>query len=473
MPYHLTHGADPAKAGGGALLDAVYYCAGMGFWHSLLDYVPRARAVVDRDAQAESYWDFTGKMSTALALLGRSTEAESLYVEVRGHYAVPMAQIFTGYALAMLYTRIHPQPLRDHRLAKAYLSNTITIASLLPDPAQRSFHTVFQQNGLALVEMHLGDLPEAHRLVTAGLERLDAELPADRHQLHRSVLVHNRARVNVALGWLRDALDDFTTVIRLDPNYPDYYFDRADLLQRMGDTAAALADYDTAITLTPPFWELHFNRADLRAWLGDTAGAVADLARVIELEPDQLDARVNLTGLLLETGEPDGVAELLLEGLRLHPGDARLLHIRGLLALESGHPDQARRDFDQALEADPGCVPALACRAALAFDAGSPDAAVRDLDRAVEAAPGNPDLRYNRGYAHQAAGRWAAAVEDYTRALDLTGTDGPDGGGTVTGELLRLRSQCHRELGDPAAARADEDAAALAVAGPAERAGAA
>ncbi|MEU6256938.1 tetratricopeptide repeat protein [Streptomyces sp. NPDC047043] len=463
VPYHLERGTDPAGAGGEALHEAVYYTAGLGLWHAVLDYGDRARAIIDPE-QAERYWDFSGKMSSALALLGRTREAEKLYLEVRARYALPMAQMFTGYAMAMLYTRLHPADLRDHQLAKSYLSNTITLASLLPDAEQRSFHSVFQRNGMALVEMHLGNLPEALRLVDAGLTRLDAELPADRHRLHRSVLVHNRGRVLAALGRLPAALADLTTVIGLDPNYPDYYFDRAELLHKLGENAAALADYNTAISLSPPFWEVHFNRADLLAEMGDAEAAIADLRRVVELEPTELDARVNLIGLLLETGQTKPVEPLLREGLRLTPDDARLLQVRGQLAWEAGAAESARHDFDLALENDPDCVAALAGRAALAFDSGDVETAQRDLTRAVELDPDDPDLRYNRAYVRQAAGLWQAAVDDYTLALRLPGAD--------HAELLRQRSECYRELGDRDAEQADLDAARTA-AGSAVPAGAA
>ncbi|MFD9794174.1 tetratricopeptide repeat protein [Streptomyces sp. NPDC059070] len=459
VPYHLEHGSDPAKAGGDALNEAVYYAAGLGLWHAVLDYGRRATAVIDPE-EAERYWDFSGKMASALGLLGDTEEAERLYLDVRARYALPMAQMFTGYAMAMLYTRLHPAELRDHLLAKSYLSNTITLASLLPDADQRSFHSAFQRNGMALVEMHLGNLPEARRLVDDAVTRLDAELPADRHRLHRSVLVHNRARVLGALGQLPAALADFTTVITLDPNYPDYYFDRAGLLHKMGQDAAALADYDTAISLSPPFWEVHFNRGDLRAQTGDLEGAIADLRRVVELEPAELDARVNLIGLLLETGQDKAVEPLLREGLRLAPDDARLLQVRGQLAWDAGSAEAARRDFDLALEKDPGCVAALAARAALALEAEDLDTALADLTRAVELRPADPDLRYNRAYAYQSAGLWQAAVDDCTHALGLPGSD--------RGELLRQRSACHKELGDREAERADLDAARAAAGAVAE-----
>ena len=447
IPYHREHGSDPTNIGGEALMKAADYCFDMGFYRILLDYVPRGRAITDPDTQQERYWLLSTKMSTALSSLRRTEEIEPIYSELRGRYTQPLVHMFSGYALAMLYTRHHPSEQKNHHLAKEYLNNSIAIASLLPESDERTFQTVFHQNGLALVEMHLGNLPESLRLVSEGLDRLNRELPADRHRLHRSVLIYNRAKVYAALGRLDDALTGFDTVIELDPSYPDYYFDRADIRRKLGDPAGALADYDTAITISPPFHELHYNRADLRAESGDLAGAVADLSYVVELEPDQLDARVNLVGLLLDTDDLGVAGVHIEEGLQLHPGDPRLLHARGLLALETGDTEQARKDFDLALNVDAHLVPALASRAGLAYDTGDHDAAIADLTTALAVDADNPDLLYNRGYVHQAAEHWDAAVCDYTSAMKLPGAD--------RAELLHQRGRCHVELGDVEAYHAD------------------
>lgn len=284
------------------------------------------------------------------------------------------------------------------------------IASLLPDPAERAFHTVFQQNGLALIEMHMGRLSQALRLVDEGARRLDRELPEDKHRLHRSVLVHNRGKALLGLGRLTEALADLDQVIELDPNYPDYYFDRAEIRHRLGDITGALADCDTAISLSPPFYELHYNRANIRAEAGDTAGAIADFGYVVDLEPGQLDARINVISLLLDEGALARARPYIDEGLRLHPDEARLFHLRGQLAAQENDIEAALRDFGLALQADPGLVAALAARAALAYERGDHAAAVADLRAAADLDPANSDLQYNLGMALEAAAPNALGV---------------------------------------------------------------
>lgn len=447
IPYHLERGSQPGERGGIALFEAANYCFFMGFHHALMDYGPRGRAVLDPTSQAEAFWLITLRNSFILAVLGRIDEAEPLYLELRYRYAEPIPHIVTGYALAILYARHRPPELRDIRLARTYLNNSLTIASMLPDKHERVFQSVFQRNGLALLDMREGDLPGALRHVTEGLARLNRELGPDEHQLHRSVLVYNRARVYLAMGDREQALADFDLVLELDPNYPDYYFDRASVRRVLGDPAGAMADYDAAISFTPPFYELHYNRADLRAELGDVAGAIEDFAYVVELEPDYLDARVNLVGLLLETEQYDQATGYVDEGLLRAPDSPELWHAKGVLAEQNRDLVAAGKDYDHALDLDPHLLAALVGRAALASVAGDHDAAIADLDTALVVLPDSPDLLYNRGYVHQLAGHWHAAVADYTSALVLPGAD--------RAELLHQRATCHAELGELAEQHAD------------------
>jgi tetratricopeptide (TPR) repeat protein len=450
IPYHLEHGSDRAAALG-ALRAALDHCLLRGFYDAAIDYGLRGRALADPDTDLDDYWYLSARTALAYSTMRMVAEAEPLDLDVRRRCTVPTAHMVTGYALAMMYTRHLAPELRDHDKAREYINNAIAIATLWPDPTERAFHTVFNRNGLALVEMHSGNLPAALRLVTDGLARLNQELDTGDYRLHRSVLLHNRANVLLRLGRLEEALADFSAVIEMDPYYPEYHRDRAGVRRRLGDHAGALHDYDTAVSLSLPFWELQYNRGVLRAEAGDLAGAIADFARVVELEPGELDPWISLVSLLLETGDLGAARERTDQALRAHPGDPQLLCVSGQVALEGGDTERAKADFELALGGDQRSAVALAGRAMLAFQLGDLAGAVADLTRAIEVVPDDPDLLYNRGRAHQELGDRQAAVADFTRALALPGADRP--------EILRQRGRCHAELGDAAAGRADLDMA--------------
>lgn len=445
IPWHREHGSDPSVAGGEALAAAAGYCMGMGFYSAALDLGRRGRAVIDPAGQPDLYWKISNTVAMAAAVLDGGEEAEAICMELRERYGTPTVHLATSYLLGVLYTRLHPAERRDHHLAKTHMNNALALASQIEDPAERAFRTVFQQNGLALVEMHLGNLEGSRQLVTQGMERLDRELGPGKHQLHRSVLQHNRANVFMAMGLPEEALADFNAVIEADPTYGEYYLDRGTCLRRLGDEDGALADYDTAERLMPPLLELHYNRADLRSSLGDREGAIADFDYVLLMDPDHVDALINRATLRLEAGDVAGALADAQHGLGIDPGNAALTCTLGLVAMERRNLGEARQAFTRSLELDPALHAALSNRAMVAHTEGDHDAALEDLTRALELVGDDPDLLHNRGHVHQSARHWDLAARDYARALELPGASRE--------ELVRRLDLCRTEAGLPGALR--------------------
>jgi tetratricopeptide (TPR) repeat protein len=424
VPFHAERGSDPAGPAVAALRYALDYCIDMGFYDATVDYGQRGLRLVDIGSRPDQWWAFTTKMTTALAALSRAEEAEALYDGVRRTSTDPVHHMAAAYATAMLYTRHHENERKSDQRATAWINEAIAIAGLLPEAKERAFQSAFNRNGLALIEVHLRNLPAALELVNDALGILDSELDPAEHRLHRSVLVYNRGQVYAGMGQIDLALQDYTSVIEADPNYPEYYLDRGSLLRRAGREEAALADYERVIALSPPFPEVYYNRADVRRELGDVSGALADYAYVLELQPDFLDVFVNRAGLLLELGDVGGAAADVAAGLALDPDNPHLLCVQGQLLAADGDSAGARAYFDRAIALAPQLSAGYANRAVLAFAAGDAAAAVTDLTSALDIED-TAALRFNRAAAYGADGRVAEAIADLRRARELD-PDDPD-----------------------------------------------
>ena len=179
--------------------------------------------------------------------MGRAQEAAEQYDLACAATTDPSVHLQAAYGRAMLYTRFYDADQRDHALAKSHINTAISISSLLPDEEMRAFNVTFNENGLALIEMHLGDLRVALELVTAGLQRLQAEFGPDHQTLHQSVLLYNRAQLLAALGPQSEALAEYGRLIEADPHHSEYRFERAAIHRRLGNVDAALADYAAAM----------------------------------------------------------------------------------------------------------------------------------------------------------------------------------------------------------------------------------
>lgn len=450
IPYHRERGKAPTELGAKALQQALDYCIDMGYYEATVDLGYRGRAIIDWNSQLQYYWTFTTKCTTSLAALGRAEEAEQLYIEARSltdRFALHMQ---AAYATAMLYTRHLPPEKRNHTVAKGWINEAIALSALWPDPKDRAFNTVFNRNGLALIEMHMGRPDESLRLVTEGLAHLAQELEPGEHQLHRSVLLYNRGQVYAGIGKLEEALADYTAVIEQDPYYSEYYFDRGNLYRKMGREEEALADYERAILYSPPYPEAYLNRANVRLVLGQEEEAFADYSYVLEIDPTNLDALINRSSMLLEQGDYAGARQDIEQGLGISADNAQLLCTLGLLEMAEEQLDKAYQALSAAIEHDSSLIAAWTNRAIVAFEQNKHAEAIDDLTHAL-ALEENATVRYNRGIAYQAEGSWRAAIDDFSHALPLSEDEDAQ-------DIFYRRGYCHLQLAENEQARQDFDA---------------
>lgn len=423
LSWHREHGSDAARTGVRSLYEAQDHCLCLGFYDAVVDYATRAMALIDPVTQEETWWPLAIELGLAWSIIGRTHEAAALYDQARLVSTRPEVHMAAAYSTAMLYTRHNDPADRDEKLAKSWLHSAMATASLLPDRVMNAFQSAFYANGLALVEVNLGDLNEALRLVDNCIDSLDEKLEPNEHRLHRAVLKNNRARVYLGLGRLEESIADYGVIIGEDPNHCEHYLERGNILRRIGRTDEALADYAKAISLTPPFPEIHYNRGDLYLTIGDVEAALADFSYVLELDPTFVDAYVNRAGIYLETGELELAHLDAQAGLELDPNNAYLLVVLGQVLAEWGQADAARAAFDQALVAMPTLITALSGRATLAYEQGRFDEALADLTAAIELDGADSALRYNRGFLYLETARWDEALADLNIAAELTPED--------------------------------------------------
>lgn len=433
LPYHLMRGSDAAGAGVEALRAALLRCKYLGFYHIAAELGDEGRRFVDPAERPELWWVFIRESGVCLAAAGRPDESAVLQEEARTATLNPAHHMKLAYEIGMLYARHYPEERRDPRRARAWVNTAIALADLLPDPKERSFYSVFNRNGLALVEVRDGRPDEALRLLDEGIERLGRELGLGEKTWHRVGLRYNRAQVNSMSGRLEAALEDYAEIMDADDDFADHYFNRGNILRKLGRIEEAIADYERALSLEAPFPEAYYNRGDARLELGDTEGALADFDRTLELEPGHQEALLGRAGLFADAGDAEAALADVDAGLSQAPGHAHLLCLRGRLLAEEGRTKEAAEALAAALAGDPGLAEAWAVRGELAYLEGDLPAAAADFDRAVELAD-RPDFRFNRAVVHEAAGRFAEAATDYEAVYAATGD--PD--------AVRQRDVCRR-----------------------------
>ncbi|MBD0711536.1 MULTISPECIES: tetratricopeptide repeat protein [unclassified Streptomyces] len=420
LPYHLLRGTDPVGAGVAAARRALDHCKYLGFYHISAEISAAARECLTAEEHPDTWWYFIREASACLAAGGRPDESAALQHEARTRTLSATHHMKLAYETGMLYARHYPPERRDESLARAWVNQAISISDLLQDPDERAFFSVFNRNGLALVEVRAGRPDEALRLLDEGIERLDRELGLGKRSWHRTGLRYNRAQVNTMSGRLTEALEDYAEILAADEGFSDHYFNRGVILRKLGRAQEAIDEFTRTLRLEPPFPEAYYNRGDARLELGDTEGALADFDRALELEPGHPEASLGKAGILADVGDAAAALESVTGGLAQHPEHPHLLSLRGRLLAEEGDVPAAREALEAALRNDPELAEAWAVRGELAYMEGDLDLSVADFDRAVELAD-RADFRFNRGVVHEAAGRYGEAAADFETVLAATG----------------------------------------------------
>jgi tetratricopeptide (TPR) repeat protein len=333
-------------------------------------------------------WSIVVKMLMCYMGLGDGVEGLRLALGPALETAQKGQKVWQGrlsYLIAMFYAR-YSKP-RDYASGVEWLERGLgEIAGAGLPEDEFHFESVFNRNGLAMVRTFQGRHLEAIELCSTGLARLNQHLGAEQHLLHRSILVYNIAQVFVAMGKQAEALNYYSSVIEMDPNYSEYYNERGNIHLSMDHIPEALADYLKAVELSSPYFEVHTNLGQCYRQMGRNEEALRAYSRSLDLEPRHHLALA---------------------------GRAQVYDALGMV-------EKAIDDYSAALETMPGQWDIFANRGVLYYQLGNTAAALTDFDRSIELNPTNANLHANRALLFQALNRIDDAIRDIETALSLS-----------------------------------------------------
>ena len=107
------------------------------------------------------------------------------------------------------------------------------------------------------------------------------------------VLKFDPLLLSPSLGEYKSAISDFTTAIKLDPDYPAAYNNRGVAYGNLGEHRSAISDYTTAIKLDPDYLVSFATRGISYYKLGEYNTAISDYTTAIRLDPDYAKAYRN------------------------------------------------------------------------------------------------------------------------------------------------------------------------------------
>ncbi len=255
------------------------------------------------------------------------------------------------------------------------------------------------------------------------------------------------AYANRGLCWLDqrridDAAFDFDRAITLQPDVPPgVYLHRGNLFMVQGKLEQAYVDFQHVVTVAPEWAAGYYQRSQVLTKMGRLAEARADLDRVIELDP-QGGAFLSRGSLFIRGGQ-EALADADFEAAKEQNPEAAeyyALH-RELVEIDRAQEEERyEAGIAQAsaiLENSPDCISARLLRASCYWCAEQFSEAADDLTICLEQSEDLLLAIASRGQILADMGEYEQALQDLDRALELA-----DGN-----ETLPIVAYAHRGRG--------------------------
>ncbi|MFN3927495.1 MAG: tetratricopeptide repeat protein [Pseudanabaenaceae cyanobacterium] len=190
---------------------------------------------------------------------------------------------------------------------------------------------------------------------------------------------------DMADGAWEDAINSFTQVIRLRPNFVRAYLSRAEVFMSLKKYQEAIADLGQAIYLNPnKAKEAYYKRGLAYLQLRQHEQALSDLQAAIELDPQYLEALLALANAYFKLNSYEQAISYYTQIIDRDPSFGNALYRRGRCYFVLKEFDHAIQDFNQALELEAGYAPAYYYRGLVQAQAGNPILAKADLQKAAK-----------------------------------------------------------------------------------------
>ena len=221
------------------------------------------------------------------------------------------------------------------------------------------------------------------------------------------------------LGLYHEAISDYDTAIRLEPDYAKAYVNRGVAKGKLKEYFAAIVDFDTAIRLKPDDAHAYVNRGVAKGKLKEYFAAIADFDTAIRLNPDDAAAYNNRGLAKADLKEYFAAIADFDMAIRLRPDYAHAYYNRGITKADLKEYFAAIADFDTAIHYKPDFAYAYYNRGLAKHNLKQYLPAISDYDMAIRLEPDDALAYYNRGLAKSDLKQYAAAIVDYTQAIRL------------------------------------------------------
>jgi tetratricopeptide (TPR) repeat protein len=240
----------------------------------------------------------------------------------------------------------------------------------------------------------------------------------------RNSLAYNRrGDAFYRLGDYQKAQADASQAIRLNPQDANAYYDRGFAAYELGKYQEAIADYTKAIKLNSGNVYAYYGRGVASVEIKNYQAAIGDFSKAIALKPNYTDAYLQRGITHRRLKQKQAAIQDFDAVIELNPNDAKAHYQRGLTQFSNQQKHIAIKDFTDAINLNPKYIEAYLNRADAYSELGYKLEATQDYNKVLQLNPKFSTAYVHRGSHRLSFGDYNGAILDYTQAIKLNPKD--------------------------------------------------
>jgi tetratricopeptide (TPR) repeat protein len=220
----------------------------------------------------------------------------------------------------------------------------------------------------------------------------------------------------VESGNHKDAIEQFTKAIELNPEFIHAYIERARSYEALNELQKAVDDYNRALVFETKNEELYFNAARVDFKLGNNKEALDLINKCIILSPDYTEAYQLLTQVQIALDDYSSALISINKGLKLKDYSENNYY-HGLVSEKMKNYNQAELDYEKAITKNKQYAEAYLALANLRLQINKLDKAMESCNAVFRINPGNKDAYLIRSKIYAKQSEYPKAIDDISKIL--------------------------------------------------------
>ncbi|KAI5811682.1 hypothetical protein DFH27DRAFT_41006 [Peziza echinospora] len=167
---------------------------------------------------------------------------------------------------------------------------------------------------------------------------------------HEALALNWRATFRYLKGDSKEALEDLTKSIELEPSFTQSYIKRASMSLELGDRDAAAKDFESALEKNADDPDIYYHRAQLNFICGEFGDASKDYQKSIDIDPSFIFSHIQLGVTHYKMGSIASSMATFRRCIKNFERVPDVYNYYGELLLDQGKFEEAIEKFDTAVE---------------------------------------------------------------------------------------------------------------------------